>query len=47
MKKIISFAKRNSLTIIGALALVVGAAGSSVCTWFMSDQPECPKELLK
>jgi cyclic lactone autoinducer peptide len=47
MKKIVEFVQKNSLSVLAALAFVVGMTGASTATLFTSYQPECPKELLK
>ncbi|WP_094550989.1 cyclic lactone autoinducer peptide [Petroclostridium xylanilyticum] len=47
MKKIVEFVQKNSLSVLAALAFVVGIASVSTATFFTSYQPECPKELLK
>jgi cyclic lactone autoinducer peptide len=47
MKKIINFVKTNSLTILGALAMIVGLSSASAATFWGTNQPECPRELLK
>lgn len=47
MKKLRNFAKSNMVTILGAIALIVGTGAASACTFWNGNQPECPKELLK
>ncbi|NLY42757.1 MAG: cyclic lactone autoinducer peptide [Clostridiaceae bacterium] len=47
MKNIVSFLRKYSLSILGALALAVAVGGVQITSFFTSYQPECPKELLK
>ncbi|WHH57091.1 AgrD family cyclic lactone autoinducer peptide [Petroclostridium sp. X23] len=47
MKKIMEFVRKNSLTVLSVVAMVVAVGGVSTASFFSSHQPECPKELLK
>jgi cyclic lactone autoinducer peptide len=47
MKKLLEFARRNSLTVVSAVALFVGTLAVVPTSIFSTYQPECPKELLK
>lgn len=47
MKKMVTFIRKNSLSIVSIVAMLVGTFAVSMASWIGSQQPECPKELLK
>ena len=51
MKKMVTrtveFLRKNSFSVVGAIALFVGTAAAFPTTWTYTHQPECPTELLK
>lgn len=47
MKRIMGFVKRNGLTMLSFLGLVVGSMASTTQTLFYTHQVQCPEELLK
>ncbi|MCG8502399.1 MAG: cyclic lactone autoinducer peptide [Firmicutes bacterium] len=47
MKKMVTFIRKNSLSIVSIVAMLVGLVAVGTASWITSYQPECPKELLK
>lgn len=47
MKKIINWANRNMLTMVGGLAMIVGLTSACRYTSWYFGQPKCPEHLLK
>lgn len=45
VSKIISFMKKHSLSLVGALALAMGTLMVTEGKYIFFHQPECPKEL--
>jgi hypothetical protein len=47
MSKLVSNSRKFLLSVVAALALIIGASSASVATAAIIQQPKCPKHLLK
>lgn len=47
MLKLVSNSRKFLLSVVGALALIIGASSASAATSVWIQQPKCPEHLLK